>query len=51
MRVGDLVRMKVAGSVWITLDIVYETAFVYNIHTSHSMWANEEAFEVISASR
>jgi len=51
MQPGDLVEMKNTCTIWIALQIVYDSVLVMNASTNHKMWARVDRFEVISASR
>ena len=51
MRVGDLVVMKMSGSLWLVMSIIAETILVQNVKTGYRSWMMKPAFEVISASR
>ncbi len=48
MKVGNLVKMKSGGTVWLMLDIVADTILVLNQRTKYKMWADMSAFEVIA---
>ena len=51
MTVGDLVKMKNNGTLWLASEVICGTILVTSIKTNHTMWANKEAFEVINESR
>ncbi len=51
MRVGDLVVMKMSGSLWLVMSMIAETILVQNVKTGYRSWMMKPAFEVISASR
>ena len=51
MKVGDLVMIRSSRTVWLTLDIIYDTILVLNQKTRQRAWMTKGAFEVISASR
>jgi|MDTE01.1.fsa_nt_gb hypothetical protein len=48
VKVGNLVKMKSGGTVWLMLDIVADTILVLNQRTKYKMWATKSAFEVIA---
>tara|TARA_R100000008_G_scaffold74534_1_gene53388 strand:- start:1691 stop:1912 length:222 start_codon:yes stop_codon:yes gene_type:complete len=48
VKVGNLVKMKSGGTVWLMLDIVADTILVLNQRTKYKMWADMSAFEVIA---
>ena len=51
MKVGDLVQMRQTGTLWLVLDIIDDTALVFNANTSYKMWATMQGFEVLNESR
>ncbi len=46
MQVGDLVRMRWTGTLWLTLDIIADTVLVCNVKTNAKEWMMKTAFEV-----
>jgi hypothetical protein len=51
MKIGDLIRMRSTGSVWLVMDRLGNTVLAHNVKTNICTWMNPAAFEVINASR
>jgi hypothetical protein len=51
MRAGDLVAMRMTGTLWLVLNVVADTILVQNFKTGYRGWMNMSAFEVINESR
>jgi len=50
MKVGDLIRMRSTGSIWLAVDRLGNTVLAHNVKTNIRSWMNPAAFEVISES-
>ena len=51
MKVGDLVVMKMSGTLWMVMSVIADTILVHNMKTNYRSWMTKSAFEVISESR
>ncbi len=51
MKVGDLVAMRMTGTLWLVVSVISDSVLVQNFQTGYRGWMDVSAFEVLSESR
>jgi hypothetical protein len=51
VKIGDLVRLRGRGPLWLTLEFIDNNMLAINIKTGYKMWSNKNEFEVFSTNK